>query len=53
MSDDYKPGRAIVAGALLGAFIGLMTRRLVVGTIIGFGIGLFIEGSNKAKRERE
>ncbi len=52
MADDYKPGRAIVAGALIGAFIGLMTRRLILGAILGFVIGLAIEGSNKAKRDK-
>lgn len=52
MDDNYKPGRAVFLGLVIGAFIGLLTRKLVLGGIIGFCIGLAMDASNKAKRDR-
>jgi len=52
MADDYKPGRAVVVGILLGAFIGLLTKRLAFGAILGMWIGLAVDASNKAKRDK-
>ena len=52
MADNYKPGRAVVVGELLGAFIGLLTRRPIIGAILGMWIGLAVDASNKAKRDK-
>ena len=53
MDHNYKAGRAVVVGVLLGAFIGLLTRRLALGAILGMGIGLAIDASNKATRDKD
>lgn len=43
----YKPGTWIVLGIVLGAFIGLLFSKLVLGGIFGFFLGLAIDSSKR------
>lgn len=39
----YKPGKWIVLGTVLGAFIGLLVGKFAIGLIFGFFVGLFVD----------
>jgi hypothetical protein len=46
-SSTYRPGRWVVLGTILGAFLGLLFGKFALGLIFGFLVGIMIDSSKR------
>lgn len=46
-ATTYKPGRWIMQGTVLGAFLGLLSGRFALGLIFGFFVGVAIDAGKR------
>ena len=47
MKNSYKPGSWVLAGTVLGMFLGLIFGKFALGLIFGFFVGLAIDSSKR------
>jgi hypothetical protein len=46
-AKSYRPGRWILIGTVLGAFIGLLVEKFAIGMIAGFFVGILVDSAKR------